>query len=957
MKLLKKFTPNHSGIIHILSIALLFSVAYTIFFSPVIFSDKLLAPEDGIIQSVPAFYSARTLWTDLILSGFPVAADPQIQTWYPIALLFSLIPNSWNSFVISAYVLASCFTYGYVYKITNSRLAGTISGIVYGMSGFMMAHLGHTMMIHAAAWMPLVIWSLENLRYKFNINWFLAGCFAIACCILAGHPQIAVYAVGLSAVYALVFGWNASVGRWNYYKIYLVVLVIGITVSAVQIIPTVELMNLGLRSKLEFKDFVAYSLPLKQVSQLFFPYLFGSHSPYLFYELPYIGEWNLTELTGYVGLLPPILAVVGFVSNHRKTIARFWLVVAIVALLLTLGDATPLTWLIFHLPAYNKFRVPARHFIEMTLAVSVLTGLGVAVIQRKAFSHLLLTKTILGSIGVMLVSLTGIFLWRNTILKQIQELLTTEEVTQFTLIPWLNPAVGIPLVIFFLAVIVLLCWSKSPNSKGLKLLLVLALIIDLGSFGWFYEWQIDAPSQAMLVPTAFAQRYKNILSHTQQRILPIRGGLGSVDEIPPNMSRLWEVPSASGYGPLILSRFSQLLSMGTPGDISINQAWTSKAKLSLDIMSIRYVFIPKSSFSVTSLQGINWSKQNMTTQLGSACGSQQPNSVKFLIPPGEPIANVTGIGIVSSLLCSQEIPNNTEVLQVKVTDNNGKITTQKLRAGRDTSEWAYDCSDIHPLMRHSRAVIFDSTPYERKNISSCDAHNYVSILPLNKLSNVKNLELKWLGKSGAIGIQKISLFDDNTKTSYLITEKNNFLADIKRWRHVENINRTSVYENLGAMSRAWLVPEVISLKPEQVITAIKSSRLPDGRFYQPSKIALVEENLDFKAKNFDLGATSNLVKLDDTHIQIKTNSQSPAFLVLSDVYYPGWKAKIDGKSTHIFQTNYVLRGVLIPEGNHVVEFIFSSGSFHIGAGISAASLCLLGYLFVRERKKCIINLR
>lgn len=88
---------------------LFFSAFYTLFFSHVIFSDRLLAPSDGLIYYVPAFYSPRVLWTNLILSGFPVAADPQVETWYPLSLLFSLIPNSWNVFFYLCLYLSELF--------------------------------------------------------------------------------------------------------------------------------------------------------------------------------------------------------------------------------------------------------------------------------------------------------------------------------------------------------------------------------------------------------------------------------------------------------------------------------------------------------------------------------------------------------------------------------------------------------------------------------------------------------------------------------------------------------------------------------------------------------------------------------------------------------------------------------------------------------------------------------
>src|SRR3712207_9367657 len=100
MKLMKKdsffLSIKNKSLLHCLSVILIYTAIYLIFFSPVFFSNNLLAPGDGFTYYLPAFYSARTLWTDLILSGFPLAADPQIQTWYPLSLFFSLIPDSWK---------------------------------------------------------------------------------------------------------------------------------------------------------------------------------------------------------------------------------------------------------------------------------------------------------------------------------------------------------------------------------------------------------------------------------------------------------------------------------------------------------------------------------------------------------------------------------------------------------------------------------------------------------------------------------------------------------------------------------------------------------------------------------------------------------------------------------------------------------------------------------------------
>ncbi|HYT93795.1 MAG TPA: YfhO family protein, partial [Gemmataceae bacterium] len=81
------------------------------------------------------------------------------------------------------------------------------------------------------------------------------------------------------------------------------------------------------------------------------------------------------------------------------------------------------------------------------------------------------------------------------------------------------------------------------------------------------------------------------------------------------------------------------------------------------------------------------------------------------------------------------------------------------------------------------------------------------------------------------------------------------------------------------------------------------------------------------------------------------SAASEAFLVLGDVYYPGWRVRIDGQPTHIYRTDSVLRGVVVPPGKHVVEFVYRPRSLAHGLAITGvAALLLLGLLVWRRRR-------
>jgi hypothetical protein len=234
-----------------------------------------------------------------------------------------------------------------------------------------------------------------------------------------------------------------------------------------------------------------------------------------------------------------------------------------------------------------------------------------------------------------------------------------------------------------------------------------------------------------------------------------------------------------------------------------------------------------------------------------------------------------------------------------------------------------------------------------------EGHRYVATLPFGKELEIKRLELQWIGPSAAIAIQKISLFDEKQGVSYPLSPVMGDLTDPSRWRHVEDTGEVRVYENLRAVPRVWLVSEVLTAKAEEILQTLHSSLLPDGRIFNPSQVALVEEPFTFKAKEWDESATAKLVHLSNTRMEIQTNSGSPSFLVVSDVYYPGWKASVDGVDTRLFQTNYVLRGIMVPSGSHVVHLKFEPRSFYYGAGISSgfSVLFILFLLQFRLRRR------
>jgi hypothetical protein len=86
-------------------------------------------------------------------------------------------------------------------------------------------------------------------------------------------------------------------------------------------------------------------------------------------------------------------------------------------------------------------------------------------------------------------------------------------------------------------------------------------------------------------------------------------------------------------------------------------------------------------------------------------------------------------------------------------------------------------------------------------------------------------------------------------------------------------------------------------------------------------------------------------------IELKSASGSNTYLVLSELFYPGWYAYVDGREVPILRANYLLRAIPLTAGQHDIVFVYAPVSFFVGAAISVFTLLLLGGVYLRYYRK------
>jgi len=148
------------------------------------------------------------------------------------------------------------------------------------------------------------------------------------------------------------------------------------------------------------------------------------------------------------------------------------------------------------------------------------------------------------------------------------------------------------------------------------------------------------------------------------------------------------------------------------------------------------------------------------------------------------------------------------------------------------------------------------------------------------------------------------------------------LSDLKseKLKKVFQEGQTRVYENSKSFPRTFFVEKVYYRNNKNdVIELIFNEN------FDLKRKAIIED-ADFKRIDFiskrSLGE-AKIKEYTENKIVIKTQNKGEGFLVITDTFYPAWKAKINGKETRIYRTDFNFRGIFVPKGEHNVEFYVS----------------------------------
>ncbi|MDO9577657.1 MAG: YfhO family protein, partial [Candidatus Cloacimonadales bacterium] len=152
--------------------------------------------------------------------------------------------------------------------------------------------------------------------------------------------------------------------------------------------------------------------------------------------------------------------------------------------------------------------------------------------------------------------------------------------------------------------------------------------------------------------------------------------------------------------------------------------------------------------------------------------------------------------------------------------------------------------------------------------------------------------------------------------------------------------KQTVFQNKTYLPRAWFVKGIEMIEQKENIW----KRLNQQEF-NPAETAIVEQEIPPVSSPANTSAV--LENYDLHYLKFDVQTDLTAFLTISEIYYPaGWKAYVDGAETEIYPTNYILRGVIVPAGEHVVELKFAPEAYALSLKLSLAGLIVTVILIV-----------
>ncbi|MBC7813642.1 MAG: YfhO family protein [Burkholderiales bacterium] len=919
-----------------------------VFFYKLAFTDLILARGDTFAYFYP-YWTARSaafmqghipLWSPELFMGVPLLANIQLGTFYPLNWPLSPLatPDAIRISILLHIYLAMSGVYLLARRTLHlRRLPALLAAALYGLGGYVGAHVEQINQLQGLAWMPILFlllhYAAQRQRWR-RYSLLLTGALALQ--VLCGHTQtVFISLVGLS-VYALLMGtWRR---RKRAFAALIAAGVGALLLASAQLIPTLELIRLGSRS--------GGLLPQQAMAFSFNPFVLGRGL------LPSYDGQVFGEYVAYIGVIGLALALIGAFGSFgkRRKVGALreaplpqrlqwglssrvvWVALAVIGLLLALGVYNPLYWTLATLPGFNLFRVPARWLALFALAVAMLGGVGLQTLMLRPNR---VRWWLMGFIVIVVAGLAAASLLTDRIPEDV---IGPAVPTRVTLLAWAAAlVVGLALVIGK-KLTAGMQGSRDAEKKlitkvqgnegtkknfdleihgndglqkkhylGLRYIapvLALAALVELFFAAGVLPYNVLGPPEvveAQRFTVSQLEAYADAVTPAPPgRLLSITdllfdpgdratlearwraAGMNDLavrhayvatkmqETLAPNLPLTWGLPSIDGFdGGLLPTGYytdfiALLLPSGEepPPDGRLREMLAREECRGACIPDMRWLNLTNTRYLITDKVFDLWHEGvAYDTGIELALAPDETTAVRDL-----PSFEANALNVLYSI----DDTATTAALAVFTLGYGGDDFTALSLTGQDEVE-------------------VNGLRLERLQIDAAHTPLSVSIQAL-----------------APINIHALTLVDTRTGDFVQLT--------LGTWRRALSSD-IKLYENLDVLPRAFVVYDV------QIADDATTLELMRDPAFDPSQsIVLAEGQALHTAPAGD--STATITSYEAERIEIRVDAADDGYLLLTDAYYPGWQATVNGQAAAISRADLMFRAVAVPAGESVVVFEF-----------------------------------
>lgn len=466
------------------------------------------------------------LWNPYNFSGSPLLANLQSAVFYPTTLLFFIFPmiTAWTISIILQPLLASLGTYIYTRRLGLNFLPSLFSSVVYGYSLYMSVFLEYNSMGHVMIWLPFILFTIESYIQTNKHYYLFFLSLSVALTLFAGHLQLSAGVIIFSLGY-LFFRYK-SIDKKTIKNI-LYSFVLGVGISTIQLVPTLELLRHSARVDHVYQDLISRLLVQpKQLLMILGPDVYGNPA-----TRNYMLNDSYPGKALYVGFITLFFVIAGIKQKKSLSISFFAVSSLILGVLLL---RTPFTELLYALPLpLVSTSAPTNFIFLLSFSLAILSGFGL--------QHVM-TKRLISWRLVFLLTAIPIVLF---VFNQSLVIVKSQTIYMFAMASSL------------LCICILAAWKKIPHW----IIGVLCLMIVSADLGYFFlKFNPFVPPELVYPPAPITSF---IPAKSQDRFW----GYGAAS-IEANYATQLKRYSPEGYDPLYPKWYGLLLSTTHDGNMA-----------------------------------------------------------------------------------------------------------------------------------------------------------------------------------------------------------------------------------------------------------------------------------------------------------------------------------------------------------------------------------------------------